>query len=60
MSDVEKRDALAKAENELFKQLQRIVGYIPGGSKDMLHCLLHPDVIELTEDYIRKWKAVEK
>lgn len=39
-------------EEQLIKQLQRMLGYVPIGTRDLLHVLTHPDAIELTSEYI--------
>lgn len=40
-------------EQEICKKIERLVGYVPVGTVDLLHILVHPDVIHLTEKYVR-------
>lgn len=55
---ISKTDSVAKAENDIIEQLHKIVGYVPTGTKDLLHCLLHPDLIDLTETYLETWREL--
>lgn len=41
-------------EKELIKKIERIVGYVPVGTKDLLHILKHPDIIELSKAYLQE------
>lgn len=38
---------------ELLERMDKMLGYVPVGTVDLLHILTHPDVIELTKDYIK-------
>lgn len=39
-------------EKALLHKLERVVGYVPIGTKDLLKVLTHPDVIRFTKQYI--------
>ena len=44
-------------ETALIERIQRVVGYVPVGTKDLLHILTHPDVVSYTQNYITGKKA---
>jgi hypothetical protein len=48
-----------ETEMALLNKLKRMMGYVPIGTKDLLSVLTHPDVIDLTEEYVRA-KRLEK
>lgn len=39
-------------EEALIERIQRIVGYVPVGTRDLLHILSHPDIISYSERYL--------
>lgn len=46
------------AEAALIARLERVVGYVPVGTGDLLHVLSHPDVLPFTDAYLderREW-----
>lgn len=47
---------MPEAEAALLSKLQRVLGRVPIGTRDFLHVLTHPDVIEYTEEYVRAKK----
>lgn len=47
---------MSDTKQELSKKIERMVGYIPPGLGDILSILTHPDVISLTERYIKEQK----
>lgn len=48
-----------ETEQALLIKLNRMLGYVPIGTKDLLHVLTHPDVIDLTEEYVRAKRLEE-
>lgn len=42
------------AESDLLKRLEKVVGYVPVGTSDLLHILTHPDVLQFTTRYIEE------
>lgn len=42
-----------EVEKEIMRKVKRMVGYDPVGMSDLLHILVHPDVVEDTKRYIR-------
>lgn len=38
-------------ENEVIRQMRRMLGYVPLGTRDMLRCLTHPDIWPLMRAY---------
>lgn len=38
-------------EDAVIRQMQRVVGYVPLGVRDLLRCLTHPDVWPLMSAY---------
>jgi hypothetical protein len=36
----------------LLRRVERVVGYLPVGTCDLLRILAHPDVLPLTRDYL--------
>lgn len=40
-----------KELSELIKRLERVIGYVPVGTYDLLRVLAHPDVVEYSLDY---------
>lgn len=41
-----------EAERDVISRVNRAVGYVPIGFKDILHILSSPDVIEYTNEYV--------
>lgn len=41
-------------EQAIISKVEHIVGYVPIGTLDLLHILVHPDVIALTGAYIKE------
>ena len=41
-------------EAALLDRVQRVVGYVPVGTSDLLRVLTHPDVLPLTKRHIRE------
>lgn len=39
-------------EDAIIEKVKRIVGYVPVGTKDLLHVLVHPDVMAHTKLYV--------
>lgn len=39
-------------ELALINKVRQLVGYVPDGMDDLLHILSHPEVRELTFDYL--------
>jgi hypothetical protein len=48
-----------ETEQALLIKLKRVLGYVPIGTKDLLHVLTHPDVIDLTDEYVRAQRLEE-
>lgn len=48
-----------ETEQALIIKLKRMIGHVPLGTKDLLHVLTHPDVIDLTEEYVRAKRLEE-
>jgi hypothetical protein len=42
-----------ESEQALLNKLQRMLGTVPVGTKDLLRVLTHPDVIDITWEYVR-------
>jgi hypothetical protein len=40
-------------ESLLIKQIEKMLGYVPSGTRDLLHILAHPDVLKLTQSYLK-------
>lgn len=45
-------DALGEAEIAVMRRVVQMLGYDPVGMLDLLHILVHPDVLTLTKAYI--------
>ena len=43
---------IAQTEDRIVEQYQKMLGYVPIGTRDLLHILVHPDMIELTKIYV--------
>ena len=39
-------------ERAIMQQAEKMLGYSPVGMRDLLRVLAHPDVIELTREYL--------
>ncbi len=39
-------------EREIMRKVRRMLGYDPVGMTDLLHMLVHPDLIALTKEYV--------
>jgi hypothetical protein len=39
-------------EDALVQRIERMIGYVPIGTRDLLHILSHPDVIDITRKYL--------
>jgi hypothetical protein len=39
-------------QRELLAKVERVVGYLPIGTTDLLRVLAHPDVVRLTRRYL--------
>ncbi len=39
-------------EARILFQMERMLGYVPIGTRDLLACLAHPDMIALTREYL--------
>jgi hypothetical protein len=50
---------IQETEQSLMIKLERVLGYTPIGTKDLLHVLTHPDIIDLTEEYVRAKRLEE-
>lgn len=43
---------MIESEAQLLGKLEKVIGYVPIGTKDLLQVLAHPDVIDLTQVYL--------
>lgn len=39
-------------EKRLIERVQKMLGYVPIGTLDLLHILAHPDCIEITRAFL--------
>lgn len=53
MSEVAPYSSKRVAEAQVILQMNRMLGYIPIGTKDLLRILVHPDVLPLMESYLQ-------
>lgn len=40
------------SERQIMQKIAQIVGYVPVGTLDLLHLLVHPEVVNLTAEYV--------
>ena len=42
-----------EAQRMIYIQIEKMLGYVPMGTRDLLSILTHPDVIAYTEELLR-------
>ena len=45
-------DVRSPSEMAVVKRMEKIIGYVPIGTRDLMHVLTHPDLIDLTKAWI--------